>query len=110
MSLGSAPTAIRRFVDAAAKHDFAALGECFTEDATVSDEAHTYRGRTEIRRWQEASRKKWEYTLTVKNGRLLRPDAYVFEGHLKGNFPGGEADVTYAFALHAGLISRLVIS
>lgn len=110
MPLGTAPTAIRRFVDAAAKRDFAAVGECFTEDATVSDEGQTYRGRTDIRRWQEASREKWEYALTVKRGTLLRPDAYVFEGHLTGNFPGGQADVTYSFTLHAGLISRLVIS
>ena len=110
MPLGAAPTAVARFVEAAKKRDFAAIGECFTDDATVADEAQTHRGRAEIRQWQEASRQKWEYTLTVKAGTARGVDGYIIEGHLSGNFPGGEADVTYAFTLRDGLISRLVIS
>jgi ketosteroid isomerase-like protein len=110
MSLGTAPAAVRRFVEAAAARDFAAIGECFTDDATVSDEQHTHRGRTEIRQWQEASRQKWEYTLTVNPGRARGSEGYVVEGHLSGNFPGGEADVTSNFTLRDALISRLVIS
>ncbi len=110
MPLGAAPTAVVRFVEAAQKRDFDAIGGCFTDDATVADEAHTHRGRTQIRQWQEASRQKWEYTLTVKTGTARGVDGYLIEGHLSGNFPGGEADVTYAFTLRDGLISRLVIS
>ena len=110
MPLGKAPTAVARFIEAAKKRDFGAIGGCFTDDATVADEAQTHRGRTEIRQWQEASRQKWEYTLTVKTGTARGVDGYIIEGHLSGNFPGGEADVTYAFTLRDGLISRLVIS
>ena len=110
MSLRGAPAVVTRFVEMARDRNFAAIGECFTEDATVADEQHTHRGRTDIRQWQEASRKKWEYTFTATGGSARGPDGYVIEGHLSGNFPGGEADVTYAFTLREGLISRLEIS
>ena len=110
MSLIAAPAAVARFVEAAKDRDFAAIGGCFTKDATVTDEANTHRGRTQIRRWQETSRKKWEYTFTARTGSARGPNGYVIEGHLTGNFPGGEADVTYTFTLREGLISRLEIS
>ena len=107
---GRAPQAVQRFVDAAASRDFAAIAECFGEDATVTDEEHTYRGRAQIRKWQEDGRKRWEYTLTVKDGKLRGADRYIMQGHLTGNFPGGEADVEYHFTVRDGLISRLAIS
>ena len=110
MSLEGAPAAVTRFVEAARDRNFAAIGECFTEDATVADEERTHRGRKQIRQWQEATRKQWEYTFTPKGGLLRGADRYVIEGHLSGNFPGGEADVTYTFTLRDGLISGLVIS
>lgn len=110
MSLKAAPAVVRRFVEAASARDFAAIGECFTEDATVADEQRTHRGRTEIRQWQEASRKKWEYTFTAKGGSARGAERYVIDGHLSGNFPGGEVDVTYVFTLRDGLIGRLEIS
>jgi ketosteroid isomerase-like protein len=101
---------VTRFVEAARNRDFAAIGDCFTEDSTVADEEQTHRDRSEIRSWQEASRRKWDYTFTAKSGSARGADGYVIEGHLTGNFPGGEADVTYTFTLREGLISRLVIS
>jgi ketosteroid isomerase-like protein len=107
---GRPPHAVERFVEAAASREFAAIAECFTEDATVSDEGHTHRGRAQIRKWQEEGRKRWEYTLTVKDGRARSADGYIMRGHLRGNFPGGEADVEYDFTVRDGLISRLAIS
>ena len=107
---GRPPHAVQRFVDAAASRDFAAIAECFTDDATVTDEERTHRGRAEIRKWQEDGRKRWEYTFTVKDGKARGADGYVVRGHLSGNFPGGEADVEYDFTLRGGLISRLAIS
>ena len=48
------------FMDAAAKRDYDAIGECFTGDATVQDEERTHRGRTEIRHWPQDTRSKWD--------------------------------------------------
>jgi len=46
--LDSIPDVIARFMDAAARRDFDAIGACFTEDATVSDEQRTDRKSTRL--------------------------------------------------------------
>jgi ketosteroid isomerase-like protein len=107
--LETAPAMIARFMKAAAERDYAGLGECFTEDAIVSDERQTHRGRDEIRRWQEAGRAKWNYTATATDGEATSANQYRVAVHLEGNFPGGEADVDYRFTILDGLISELQI-
>lgn len=66
--MDAAPAAIGCFMDAAAQRDYDALAACFTEDATVSDEGQTHRGRSQIRRWQKDTRAKWIYTVTIVGG------------------------------------------
>ena len=107
--LETAPAVITRFMDAAARRDYAALGECFAEDATVYDERQTHRGRAEICRWQEVGRAKWNYTAAVTDGKATGPYQYRVTVHLQGDFPGGEADVSYRFTILDGLISELQI-
>ena len=108
--LETAPGVIRRFMDAAERRDYEAIGECFTEDATVEDEERTHRGRTRIRGWQQETRSKWDYTLTVVGGEQAGASEYRVAAHLKGNFPGGEADLQYWLSLREGLISSLRIT
>jgi ketosteroid isomerase-like protein len=108
--LEKAPEVIERFIDAAAQRDFDALGQCFTEDATVEDEERMHRGRNEIRAWQQKTRTQYDYTVTVTSGQPDGDDAYRVGAHLRGNFPGGEADVEYRFVIRDGLISSLRIS
>lgn len=107
--LEGAPKVITRFLDAASERNYDALAECFTSDAAVSDERRVHRGRAEIRLWQEESRAKWEYAATAIDGRPGAADEYIVAVHLKGNFPGGEADVEYRFTIRDGLISSLRI-
>ena len=66
-------------------------------------------GREAIRRWQEVTRAKWEYTVTATGGRPDADGEYVVLAHLSGNFPGAEAHVEYRFALRGDLIARLRI-
>ena len=47
---------------AADKMDGAAVSHCFTENAIVKDEGHTYSGIAEIARWKTDTSKKFEYT------------------------------------------------
>ena len=108
--LDSIPDVIARFMDAAARRDFDAIGACFTEDATVSDEQRTHRGREEIRQWQRNTRAKWDYTVTIAGGQAAGANEYHLAAHLKGNFPGGEADVEYRFTICDGLIRSLRIA
>ena len=108
--LETAPGVIGRFMDAAAKRDYEAIGECFTEDASAEDEERTHRGRSQIRRWQQETRSRWDYTVTVVGGEQVGESGYRVAAHLKGNFPGGEADVEYRFSIRDGLISSLRIT
>jgi ketosteroid isomerase-like protein len=103
------PEIVTRFMKAAADRDYEALAACFTEDAVVEDESHSHHGRDAIRRWQEATRAKWEYTVTATGGRSDTDGGYFVPAHLSGNFPGGEADVGYRFTLRGDLIARLRI-
>jgi ketosteroid isomerase-like protein len=105
----TAPAAITRFMDAAARRDYEALAACFAEDPTVSDEERTHRGRNEIRQWQKDTRAQWDYTVTVVGGEVAGADEYLLAVHLQGNFPGGEADVNYRFTMRGDLIARLVV-
>ncbi len=93
---------------AADKGDAAAVSECFTENAIVKDERHTYKGREEIKKWKSAASTKYEYTST--------PIACEREGvktvvtsHLVGNFPGSPVDLRYFFELEGDKIASLEI-
>src|SRR5467141_3665354 len=44
------------------KGDATAVSECFTENAVVKDEGHTYKGRPAIEKWKTDSSAKYEYT------------------------------------------------
>jgi ketosteroid isomerase-like protein len=109
VSNDSQPEIVTRFMKAAAERNYEAAAACFTEDAVVEDESRSHRGRNAIRRWQEGTRAKWQYSVTETGG---KPDAevgYVVSAHLSGNFPGGEADVEYRFRFRGDLIAYLRI-
>src|SRR5690348_4772384 len=93
------PEIVTRFMKAAAERDYEAVAACFTQDAVVEDESRLHIGREAIRRWQEVTRARWEYTVIATGGRPDADGEYVVLAHLRGNFPGGEADVEYRFAL-----------
>ena len=50
------------FTTDAGKVDRDAVAQCFTENAVVKDEGHTYNGRAAIKQWKESSSTKFQYT------------------------------------------------
>jgi hypothetical protein len=103
------PDVITRYLRAADRKDAAELAACFTTDGTVLDEGVTYTGRDEIVGWREKTISQWEYTSTVGSSSALAPNLYRIGVHLVGNFPGGEVDLAFDFALRDELISSLRI-
>lgn len=100
------PDPIARFFDADRSADADALARCFTEDARVRDEGHTYVGREAIRRW----RADVTYTYTVEPTALASDgDRTVVTSHLEGDFPGGSADLRFFFVLNGDQIADLEI-
>lgn len=81
----------------------------FSDDAQVTDDGRTYRGRAEILSWLTGAASEWEITSTrlsvITAGRTT-----TVATRLAGNFPGGQVDLRQEFVLDDdGLISRLTI-
>ena len=104
------PEIIDRYLRLATGPDTAALAECFTPDAVVTDDGRTHHGREEIRAWRESVASAFEYT-----ARVLRTEAGTDGRHLvtaviEGSFPGSPVQLRYAFTLRDDRISELVIA
>ncbi|WP_368497804.1 nuclear transport factor 2 family protein [Herbiconiux sp. A18JL235] len=104
------PEAARGFVAGWQAGDERAVEALFVEDAVVSDEGHTYRGRGEIRDWIDKAIHLFSTTLTFLRGREV--DEMVGATYrLEGDFPGGVVELEYQFTLDDdGLIEHLVFA
>ena len=94
---------------AADRADAAAVAACFTDDAIVTDEGKTHRGRAAIAAWKSGTSTQYSYTSTP----IAIADAdgrTVVTCHLVGNFPGGEIDLRHIFAIADGKIAALEIT
>ena len=90
------------------KGDSETLSQCFTENAVVKDEGHTYKGRAAIKEWKADASAKYEYTCEPfaceeKDGKT------VVTSHLVGDFPGSPVDLRFFFKLEGDKIASLEI-
>ena len=88
--------------------DGEAVSQCFTENAVVKDEGHTYNGRPAIEKWKTDTSAKYEYTCEPlaceeKDGKT------VVTCHLVGNFPGSPVDLRFFFKLERDKIASLEV-
>jgi hypothetical protein len=88
--------------------DGEAVSQCFTANAIVKDEGHTYKGRTAITKWKTDTSAKYQYTsepiaCEEKDGMT------VVTSHLVGNFPGSPVDLRLFFKLEGDRIASLEI-
>jgi SnoaL-like domain len=104
---GRTPQIVSRYFEADASRDVEAILALFTDDATVTDEGGTWRGKPEIRDWRLGPVSKYEYTTTVARIDRLDDNHYRASGHIDGNFPGATAHLKWDFMLVEGLIGRL---
>jgi hypothetical protein len=90
------------------KVDSEAVAQCFTENAVVKDEGHTYQGRAAIKKWKADASTKFQYTCEPfaceeKDGRT------VVTCRLTGNFPGSPVDLRFFFELEGEKIASLEV-
>lgn len=88
--------------------DGEAVAQCFTDDAVVKDEGHTYNGRVAIKKWKEDASAKYVYTsapLTCEQ----KDDNVVVTCRLTGNFPGSPVDLRFFFGLMGEKIASLEV-
>ena len=90
------------------KGDSEAVSQCFTDNAVVKDEGHTYHGRAAIKQWKADASTKYQYTsepfaCEQKDGKI------VVTSRLTGNFPGSPVDLRFFFELEGDKIASLEI-
>lgn len=90
------------------KDDIEAIAQCFTENAVVKDEGHTYNGRDAIRQWKAESTTKYTYT-SEPLASEEKDGMVVVTSRLTGNFPGSPVNLRFFFGLDGDRIASLVI-
>jgi hypothetical protein len=94
---------------AADQHSADAIAHCFTTQAVVKDEGHTYTGLEAIKAWKVAA--STEYTYTSEPFALEQKEgSCTVTSRVSGNFPGSPVDLRYRFRLERGLIASLEIT
>ena len=89
--------------------DSTAFADCFTEQATVSDEGSTYTGRTAIKQWIQKATET--YTMQVKPlGFTQSGSNAVLTVDVTGTFPGSPLRMQYHLVLDGHLIRTLKIT
>lgn len=102
------PKAIAEYFAADKERSAIAVSQCFTKDAVVRDEGHTYTGRGAILQWSADSSQKYTYTVAPFSI-ASEGDRTVVTSHLVGDFPGSPIDLRYIFVLEGGKIAALEI-
>jgi ketosteroid isomerase-like protein len=108
-STSELPPTVATYLDAVPDADPAAVAALFTQDAIVTDDGHTYRGRPEIITWRTNIATTFTYTATP-----LRTeqdcDTIVVIARINGDFPGSPVDLANRFTVDlSGQISSLTI-
>jgi hypothetical protein len=88
--------------------DSEVVSQCFTENAIVKDEGHTYKGRAAIKEWKADTSAKYQYT-SEAFAYEEKDEKMVVTSHLVGNFPGSPVDLRYFFKLEGDKIASLEI-
>lgn len=102
------PKPIAAYFTADGGDDSAAVAQCFTDNAVVKDEGHTYNGLSAIKQWKSDSSQKYTYTsepfaCEKKDGKT------IVTSRLTGNFPGSPVDLRFCFDLEDNKIASLEI-
>jgi hypothetical protein len=84
------------------------ISRCFTDNADVKDEGHTYNGRAAIKKWKEDVSAKYTYTCDPlaceqQNGKV------VVTCRIAVNFPSSPVDLRFFFELEGDKIASLEV-
>jgi ketosteroid isomerase-like protein len=102
------PKPVAAYFRAEQEKNAEAVSQCFTADALVTDDGHTYNGADEIQAWMAESFSKFDFTselLAVEE----KEDKTLVTVRATGNFPGSPIDFEYGFVLSGDKIAALEI-
>ena len=90
------------------KGDAESFSHCFTEEAIVKDEGHTYHGRAAIKQWKAEASTKYQYT-SEPFVCERRDGQVIVTSRPTGNFPGSPVNLRFFFRLEGDQIESLEI-
>ena len=99
---------IAAYIDASNGRQVEALIACFTPDAVVADEGHTYRGTSEIRTWFAKTVAAYAFTLQVRQVAAQGSET-IATCEVSGTFDGSPIQLPYRFTLEDDRIAALTI-
>ena len=102
------PAVVTTYLTAHQARDVATAISIFTDDAVVTDEGRTYRGRDEIATWLGSAGERIHLHDRIHRRDHHGPSTSTWSAPGR-NFPGGVADLHYRFTLDGDAIRRLVI-
>jgi len=109
IELGQLPKIVTSYLVAHRAHDVEVAIQSYAPDAVVIDDGNTYVGIEAIRTWLARSSTEYKYTIETTAASQFDDAHFVATHHLAGNFPGGQVDLDYKFALSHGRIDHLTI-
>lgn len=93
----------------AAEHNPEALAQCFTAQAVMTDDGHTYTGIDAIKAFMTEALAKYSAT-SVPFAIEKEDGVQLVRANCSGNFPGSPIVLSYRFRLERGLISSLEVT
>ena len=99
---------IQSYVDASNAHDVKSILACFADDAVVSDENATSRGKIDIERWVTKTIDKYKFHFKPLRAEH-RANETVVSVEVSGSFPGSPVTLDYHFTVANEKISSLII-
>ena len=85
------------------------VAQCFTPNAVVTDDDHTFTGRDAIRMWKKAADAKYACTTEPFSLELVE-GVHAVKAHVTGNFKGSPLDMKFFFRLERGLIANMEVT
>jgi hypothetical protein len=100
VNLTDCPEAVRAYLALTSGDDHESALVTFAETAEVTDDGHTYRGTTEIRKWLARTASAFTYTSTPLTAHTKDGETTV-TCRVEGNFPGSPITLEHHFRLDA---------
>jgi hypothetical protein len=91
------------------EHDPEALASCFTSQAVMKDDGHTYSGVDAIKSFMAAASAKYSAT-SVPFDLQEERGFQVVRAKVTGHFPGSPVELSYRFRLEGDLIASLEVT
>ncbi len=109
LPLTDLPPVVAAYFAADASADLDAFVALFAESAVVVDDGRTFSGREGVRLWKEGTVSEFAYATRIVGHEQLVTGEHRVLGHVTGDFPGGEVDLTYTFEVAGEVIEHLAI-